>query len=219
MIFDFFLWKIKSGFVYLVNGELTKSIWHWLFGGIAMKLTNAFVNTASVKGVQQNSQNSQETLQMSGISMITNETIAIIPKPEIIPAETKKQPPTGTRRDFTQKIISLISYMIAVGEQPILDFVKRSTEEQQRLFAIGRINNNNVWIITDKDKVVTYKDGIIYISGHQTGLSADIYLWNATTNKMEWEWDKNKATRWHRIWQLKYGGKPILEWDKGHFEL
>ena len=142
-------------------------------------------------------QNPTTTTETAQITMVTNKTIAI-PIPEVISPKTKEQPPEHTRRRFTQSIVSLISYMIATGEQPIIDFAKRSTEEQQRLFANGRVNNSGVWIITDKDKVVTFCDGIKNISNHQKGLAVDLYLWNFDKNCVDWKWDKTKAEQWHK---------------------
>lgn len=124
---------------------------------------------------------------------------------------------TMTRREFTKNITSLIAYMISMGEQPIFDFCLRSTEEQQRLYAQGRTLIDNIWVITDKNKVVTFKDGITFLSEHQSGKAMDIYLWNKEKQKVDYEWQQEKAILWHKIWQDKYNGKPMLSFDAPHF--
>ena len=104
------------------------------------------------------------------------------------------------RPEFTEAIASLLQYMINEGDIPILDFAKRSKEEQKRLF----------------EAKLSKCDGEIKISKHQTGEAADIYLidegklhdWNAGDR-----WDK-----YHTFWE-ESGGKPVIEWAKGHFEL
>jgi len=103
------------------------------------------------------------------------------------------------RVEFTEALGSLLQYMINEGDTPIVDFVKRSNEEQKRLFDAG----------------LSKCDGVVKISKHQTGEAVDVYLlvggklhdWNADDR-----WDK-----YHTFWE-ESGGRPVLEWDKGHFE-
>ena len=85
------------------------------------------------------------------------------------------------------------------GESPIIDWVKRSAEEQKILF----------------DKGLSKCDGYAKISAHQRGQAMDI-LFIATDNeivspKKGWEY-------WHKKWQ-ELGGKPPIEWDYNHFEV
>ncbi|MDD1776242.1 MAG: hypothetical protein LUP94_02685, partial [Candidatus Methanomethylicus sp.] len=100
-----------------------------------------------------------------------------------------------TRVEFTHKLNNLIAGMILEGEHPIIDFVKRSDEEQMRLFIKG----------------LSKCDGVRNISQHQRGLAVDIYFvedGQLVDPKMGWEY-------WHINWEEK-GGKPILDWDKVH---
>ncbi len=103
------------------------------------------------------------------------------------------------RVEFFHKLCTLQNRMILDGETPILDFVKRSTEEQQRLFALGK----------------SKKDGVRTISKHQIGLAADIYL---IIEEKLLEWPKDKALKYHTFWET-LGGKPMISWDLGHFEM
>jgi len=49
-----------------------------------------------------------------------------------------------------------------------------SPEEQFNLFKQGRIENNGVWKVQDKKKIVTYKDGYIKKSKHNSAPSLAI---------------------------------------------
>ena len=102
-----------------------------------------------------------------------------------------------TRVEFTRQIVNLLRDMHLLGESPIGDFWKRSDEEQMRLYMKG----------------LSQCDGVRNISQHQRGLAVDIYFvedGKLVDPKMGWEY-------WHTNWEEK-GGKPILGWDKGHFE-
>lgn len=105
-----------------------------------------------------------------------------------------------TRLEFTGKIATLITRMIEEGEDPLLDYVKRSDEEQKRMFAAGK----------------SKKDGTISVSGHQRGKAADIYFIDPD-DKLVLGPPKRGYNYWHKVW-LKMGGKPMIEWDKGHWE-
>lgn len=102
-----------------------------------------------------------------------------------------------TRTDFTINIVGLLHEMIFLGEKPIIDYVKRSDEEQARLFK----------------KKLSKCDGYNILSKHQLGQAMDIYFvvdGKLTDPKLGWE-------HWHEVWE-HHGGKPMIEWDKGHFE-
>jgi hypothetical protein len=103
-----------------------------------------------------------------------------------------------TRTEFTKALARLLTQMELDGEQPILDYVKRSTEEQQRLFGLK----------------LSKLDGVNKISAHQRGTAADIYLLNSDGSI---EWTKEKAAHYHHLWE-QLGGKPMIDWDLGHFE-
>ncbi len=110
------------------------------------------------------------------------------------------------RIEFTKNKSKLILEMIAEGESPIEDYIKRSTTEQKHLFDLG----------------LSKCDGTIKISPHQKGLASDIYFQDVGDVDKDgifaelipplrgWEY-------WHKRWEEK-GGKPIILWDKGHFE-
>jgi len=104
-----------------------------------------------------------------------------------------------TRTEFTHKITTLLQRMIDEGESPIIDFVKRSDEEQRRLFDAG----------------LSKCDGVNKISMHQYGKAMDIYFVDKETHKLipplkGFEY-------WHSMW-VEMGGDGIILWDKGHFE-
>lgn len=101
------------------------------------------------------------------------------------------------RIEFTQKIVALLSKMIAAWEPVIIDYVKRSDEEQKRLFDAG----------------LSKCDGKEKQSAHQSGKAMDIYF--IVDGKLI---DDGRYEKWHKVWQEKYGGKPMIEWDKCHFE-
>ena len=102
-----------------------------------------------------------------------------------------------TRIDFTSAIIYLLNEMAAEGEQPIIDYVKRSANEQKRLFKEG------------KSKC----DGKTKISAHQRGKAMDIYF--IVNGKLDMGLERYE--RWHSIWET-IGGKPMIKWDLPHFE-
>lgn len=101
------------------------------------------------------------------------------------------------RVEFCKMKTKLLQMMIDEGEQPIEDYLKRSDEEQNRLFGLG----------------LSKCDGYKIISYHQLGRAEDIYF--VSNGKLSdpikgWEY-------WHKKAE-ELGFKPILEWDKGHFE-
>ena len=105
------------------------------------------------------------------------------------------------RREFTKNIAKLILEMVEDGEQPILDYALRSSIEQNYLY----------------EKGLSRADGYKKKSAHQMGKAADLYLVDKSVNVL-WDWPMDKAEKWHKIWQEKYGGKQIILWDLGHFE-
>jgi len=111
-----------------------------------------------------------------------------------------------TRVEFTRNINNLIAAMILDKEKPIMDYCKRSDEEQMRLYLKGASNC----------------DGVNDISSHQLGKAMDIYFVNDTgtgliTPKKGWKY-------WHDYWVEK-GGRPLIYLgpdetrpDYSHFE-
>lgn len=112
-----------------------------------------------------------------------------------------------TRTEFTlniSKLILQIEHDRKLGIhnfKAALDFVKRSDEEQFRLFKEG------------KSKC----DGKVKISGHQVGRAADLLLFNDNGTLVK-EWPKFMVERYHdKFWEF-IGGKNDIEWDENHFE-
>lgn len=103
------------------------------------------------------------------------------------------------RREFTIKIVGLINEMFSTGESPIIDFVLRSAEEQNRLFKAGK----------------SQRDGYKKISAHQTGKAMDLYFINPDGS---FDWNPEKYIKWHSVWEKKYGGAKAISWDLGHWE-
>ncbi len=113
------------------------------------------------------------------------------------------------RHDFSRRFCEFFLEVTAAGERPLIDFCKRSDEEQARLFAEG----------------LSRCDGKVNISNHQRGKAIDIYFLNDEGDGLEdpiLGWDY-----WHQVWQDKYDGKPMVRWmredgsivkDEGHFE-
>lgn len=102
-----------------------------------------------------------------------------------------------TRVEFTQNIVLLIQEMIEEGEAPIIDFVKRSEQEQKRLYDAG----------------LSKSDGKILVSQHQLGKAMDIYFvkdGQLVAPLKGWNY-------WHDRW-ADLGGEKMIEWDKVHFE-
>lgn len=118
-----------------------------------------------------------------------------------------------TRVEFTEKIVFLLSQMVAQAEKPIIDYVLRSTEEQQRLFAKGRVNNGGQWQIVNKNEVVTYCDGITKPSKHNSATAMDIYF--IVDGKMDFS--KDRYIKWHKQWE-SMGGRAMLDFDMPHYE-
>ena len=103
------------------------------------------------------------------------------------------------RREFTFAIGKLLVDMHLKGETPLIDWAKRSPEEQKRLF----------------DLKLSKCDGTDKISAHQRGRAADI-LFESEDHTEIGEPIKGYPY-WHKRWE-EFGGKPMIGWDKGHFE-
>jgi hypothetical protein len=104
------------------------------------------------------------------------------------------------RTSFSKMLIDLVSFMLANDDYPILDYLKRSTEEQRRLYELG----------------LSKCDGKIKLSQHQKGLAIDIYLARPDGTLKDWN-DEGKGKFYHDYWET-LGGAPEISWDVGHFE-
>jgi len=85
-------------------------------------------------------------------------------------------------------------------ENAIVDYIKRSDEEQMRLYIKG----------------LSKCDGVRTISAHQRGKAVDIYFLNE--NLSEVVPPKKGHEYWHKYWKRYCKGQPMIEWDQGHFE-
>ena len=101
------------------------------------------------------------------------------------------------RTTFTTKLASLIRYANENGVEVLLDYVKRDTQTQYRLYLEG------------KSKC----DGYERQSNHQFGKAADLYVIKDGAIC----WDEEPYHTLHNLWD-RMGGRPRISWDLGHFE-
>jgi len=102
-----------------------------------------------------------------------------------------------SRLEFNQKLLILLNEMRDAGESFLIDYIKRSFAEQQRMY----------------DQGLSKCDGINKLSWHNYGRAVDIYFQDKgdlIDPIKGWEY-------WHQRWE-ELGGHPMIEWDKGHFE-
>ncbi|MCP4900906.1 MAG: M15 family metallopeptidase [bacterium] len=95
----------------------------------------------------------------------------------------------------------------------------RTTEEQQALFRKGRDVNGT---ITDRRKIVTWKDGVIKKSRHQSGKAVDIVAY--VDGVIDWSEKPNLAVAAYVIGFAAAHGVKLVggvkwKWDYGHVEL
>jgi len=111
-----------------------------------------------------------------------------------------------SRSEFTLKIARLILLIEQERKlgfhtlRPALDYIKRTAEEQNRLFKAG----------------ASKLDGYTKRSAHQVGKAADILLFDENGVFLQ-KWPKDIIKRYHDIWE-EWGGNPVISWDVGHFE-
>jgi len=106
---------------------------------------------------------------------------------------------TVTRNEFTYRLSKLLITMFEEGEKPLLDYVKRSPQEQKRLYDAG----------------LSKCDGYMILSRHQSGKAADIYFLNHEETELE---DPYMGFEyWHSVWE-SMGGSKAIPWDPNHFE-
>ena len=112
------------------------------------------------------------------------------------------------RSRFTNALALLLLQMDSCKDVPLLDFVKRTTEEQKRLYEAG----------------LSGCDGERIISKHQLGLAADIYLLSPDAKSIiDWKTIPLRSEYYHEFWET-LGGLPVLKdsegkpYDLGHFE-
>ena len=105
----------------------------------------------------------------------------------------------------------------------------RSAEEQLGLFKKGRKKVGGVWVVRDENEIVTYSDGYINKSHHQTGKAFDVvpyvggqYTWDAYYMAMIAGVILSVAAKYKidLVWGGTFGtsGKALKGWDKGHYQ-
>ncbi|MBA7613773.1 hypothetical protein ES703_21029 [subsurface metagenome] len=103
------------------------------------------------------------------------------------------------RREFTHMVELLLHQASLLRPyEPIIDYCKRSAQEQNRLYKKG----------------LSKLDGYKKKSQHQFGKAIDIYL----VRKGKISWAKWRYEVLHDYW-VKIGGKPMISWDIAHFEV
>ena len=118
-----------------------------------------------------------------------------------------------TRREFTKNFALFVVQMIKAREEPIFDYFLRDAETQKRLF----------------DRGLSKCDGYKHLSRHQFGTAGDMYFVGrdykgdpkvlyAEPLEAEKHPIRDRYVKWHKIWEEKYGGKPMITWDCGHWE-
>ena len=105
------------------------------------------------------------------------------------------------RHQFTVILCDLLQDMKAEGLRPFIDYAKRSDREQKELWLQG----------------LSKCDGVITVSQHQRGRAVDIYLLGEDGKLLEWI--DELARKWHSHFEDMGGKGPMIEWDKGHFEV
>lgn len=110
--------------------------------------------------------------------------------------------PKSKRARFTYNISKLIVMMFEDGEEPLLDYIKRSDAGQVQMYEEG------------KSKC----DGFEKRSKHQDGMAADIYFTKTVRGKIVLDFNRAKYKKWHRIWTEVFGGDKMIPWDIGHFQ-
>jgi hypothetical protein len=103
------------------------------------------------------------------------------------------------RTDFSIALARLIIHADELGYLSMIDYVKRSTEEQQRLFKLK----------------LSKCDGIKNRSYHQNAQAGDVYFSKKDTPGVI---NYNICVEMHEYW-VSLGGEPMIDWDKSHFEL
>jgi hypothetical protein len=103
----------------------------------------------------------------------------------------------NSRLEFNEKLLILLTEMTQAGEHWLIDFVKRSPEEQKRLFDAG----------------LSKCDGVAVMSWHNYGRAVDLYFQD---KGMIVDPIKGYAF-WHSRWE-ELGGHKMIEWDRSHWE-
>lgn len=122
-----------------------------------------------------------------------------------------------SRKAFTAALGKLLVDMILKGEEPIIDYLRRSDEEQARLFRIGRAFDSKGDVVELTKYKVTNCDGKKKESKHQRALAADIYFEDSNDKDTELDPPKLGWEYWHKRAQ-ELGFAPMITWDKSHFE-
>lgn len=126
-----------------------------------------------------------------------------------------------------QDLQTIFHYVVQIFDNTIV-YGLRTADQQFELFKKGRKQVNGQWIIEDKNKVVTYKDGYELKSNHQSGNAVDVIPypggWQAEEKLFFELAGVVKATS---FLLKKYGdithnvnwGYDLWGWDLAHYQL
>lgn len=127
--------------------------------------------------------------------------------------------------EFAKKVLWILDSMEvwcevhAPGVSPELGEGFRTVARQKELYAQGR---------TVRGKIVTYKDGVIHRSNHQSSLAFD--LWLKIKGKKDYDWDgtpelwdyfghlcRDQGLKWGGDWK-RFKDYPHCEWPTQDFD-
>ena len=96
------------------------------------------------------------------------------------------------------RLQSSMYYLSVVGHHPCL----RTAEQQHKLYERGRFEKfHGIWFIDRPEKVVTYKDGYIKKSRHQSGKAMDVILRYRFSDAVIWA-NKKMGKEARKCWEL-----------------
>lgn len=124
-----------------------------------------------------------------------------------------------------QDLATILHYAIQVYDFSVISG-KRTAEEQFNLFKKGRVKIGDSWVITDRSKVVTYKDGINSKSNHQSGRAVDLMPYPSGYKDQKEFFQLAGVIKGVAGILKKYGsieheiewGYDLWSWDEGHFQ-
>jgi len=126
-----------------------------------------------------------------------------------------------------QDIQAIFHYVIKQYDNTVV-FGLRTAEEQYELYKKGRKFIGDEWLIEDEDRIVTYRDGFIKKSNHQSGMAIDVIPYPGGWHAKERRFFELAGTVKATAYLLKkYGdishdiewGYDLWEWDLAHFQL
>lgn len=126
-----------------------------------------------------------------------------------------------------QDLQTIFHYVVQIFDNTIV-YGLRTAEEQFELYKKGReYVGDNLWTITDKSKVVTYKDGYIKKSNHQSGMAIDVIPYPGGWANEKLFFELAGVVKATAFLLKKYGdishdidwGYDLWGWDLCHYQL